>query len=336
MRIKLNVRLLFVLTVLGLKITPSSGQQNIQLTQYIFNSLSVNPAYAGYKEEWYGQMALRKQWAGIDDAPKTGLVSVDGILDPEKKRMGIGVQLGSDRLGPQSSTSGYLNYAYRLQLNAEDTRRLSFGIGAGMTQYSIDYSKLNPIDGGDQYATQGTESKAVPDFRFGVYYYTPKVYVGASVLDLFAGGSKEALNGGAVADGVVIYKRHLYLISGLLLDLNPQTKFRPSLLIKEDFKGPTSLDLNSMVIFRDKFWVGASYRTGVKLWKKGFEQGQGISSTNSIAAVALLSINNTLRIGYSYDYTTSSLNSVENGSHEITMGMSLSKKSLRVLSPRFF
>jgi type IX secretion system PorP/SprF family membrane protein len=334
-KIKFN-KLGLVLILLSLKFTPSQGQQNIQLTQYIFNSLSINPAYAGYKEDWYGQMALRKQWAGIEDAPKTGLVSIDGILDSKKKRTGIGLQLGSDRLGPQSSTSGYINYAYRLQLDADDTKRLSFGVGAGMTQYTIDYSKLNPIDGGDQYATQGTDSKAVPDFRFGVYYYSPKLYLGASVLDLFAGGAKGAFNGGAVAEGVVIYKRHLYLIGGLLLDINSQTKFRPSLLIKEDFKGPTSLDLNSMVIFNDKFWMGGSYRTGVKLWNKNFQQGQGISSTNSVAAVALLSLNNSFRIGYSYDYTTSSLNSIENGSHEITLGMTLTKKSMRILSPRFF
>lgn len=336
MKMNIKNKILLVLAILSIKFTPSFSQQNIQLTQYIFNSLSVNPAYAGYKEDWYGQMALRKQWTGIEDAPKTALVSVDGLLDPEKKRMGIGLQFGGDRLGPQSSTSGYINYAYRLQLNEEDSKRLSFGIGAGITQYSLDYSKLDPIDGGDEYATQGTDSKAVPDFRFGVYYYSPKLYIGASVLDLFSNGNKGTFSSSMASDGVVVHKRHLYLISGLLLDLNAQTKLRPSLLIKEDFKGPTSLDLNSMVIFNNKFWIGASYRTGVKLWKKDFEEGQGISSSNSIAALAMFSINNSFRIGYSYDYTTSSLNSIENGSHEITLGMSLSKKSLRILSPRFF
>jgi len=330
MKRNFNIEFGLLLIILSLKPTTSLAQQNIQLTQYIFNSMSVNPAYAGYREDWYGQMALRNQWAGIDDAPRTGLVSIDGILDPERKKIGIGLQLSSDRVGPQSSTSVHINYAYRLQLNSEDTKRLSFGIGAGMTQYTLDYNKLNPIDGGDQFATEGTNSRATPDFRFGVYYYSPKVYVGASMMGLTAGIAQ------SVSNGVEIYKQHIYLISGLLLDINSQTKFRPSLLIKEDFRGPTSLDLNSMFIFKDKFWVGASYRTGVKLWNKDFNQGQSISNINAVAALVMLSINNSLRIGYSYDYSTGILNSFDNGSHEITLGMSLSRKSTRVISPRFF
>src|SRR5690606_37316609 len=93
------------------------AQQNIQFTQYIFNSMSVNPAYAGYKEEWFLQLGLRSQWTGLDGAPQTGLLSVDGLLDPRgHKRHGIGLQVTADALGPQRATSAYANYAFRLQL----------------------------------------------------------------------------------------------------------------------------------------------------------------------------------------------------------------------------
>ncbi|WP_158800642.1 PorP/SprF family type IX secretion system membrane protein, partial [Pedobacter sp. L105] len=92
------------------------AQQNIQFSQYIFNTMSVNPAYAGYKEEWFAQMALRNQWVGLPGAPKTGQVSIDGILDPQTTKHGVGLQITSDQLGAQSSTSITLNYAYRLQL----------------------------------------------------------------------------------------------------------------------------------------------------------------------------------------------------------------------------
>ncbi|MBC8051775.1 MAG: type IX secretion system membrane protein PorP/SprF [Sphingobacteriaceae bacterium] len=310
---------------------PSFAQQNIQLTQYIFNSLSVNPAYAGYKEQWFAQMALRNQWTGIEDAPKTGHVSVDGILDPDTKKMGIGIQIGADRLGPQSSTSAYVNYAYRLQLDDRGKKRLSFGIGAGVSQLAVDYSKLTPIDGGDDFATQGQTSKFVPDFRFGVYYNSPKWYIGASALDLLSSQTKDA-----TAEGIILNKRHLYLISGLLLDINPETRIRPSFLVKEDFKGPTSLDLNSMVIFRDKFWIGASYRTAVKLWKKNYENGQSLSTANSVAGIAQFFISPAFRIGYSYDYSMSRLSSIESGSHEITLGLTFSQNNSRILTPRFF
>jgi type IX secretion system PorP/SprF family membrane protein len=332
----INIKGLLGIFLVIIQLSPATAQQNIQFTQYIFNTLSVNPAYAGYKEQLFGQMALRSQWSGIEDAPRTGQISVDGIIDSETKRMGFGVQLGADKLGPQSSTSAYLNYAYRLQLDAEDTKRLSFGIGAGVTQYSINYSKLTPIDEDDQYATQGESGNFVPDFRFGVYYYSPKWYLGASIMDLLSNGTKGSLNSTELSQGVIAHKRHLYIISGMLLNINSEVKLRPSLLLKEDFKGPTSLDINSMVIFNDKFWIGASYRSGIKLWKKSFDEGQGISSSNSVSGVAQFYINEVFRVGYSYDYSLSSMRAIENGSHELTLGVSLSPKTLKLLSPRFF
>ncbi|WP_207425767.1 type IX secretion system membrane protein PorP/SprF [Pedobacter sp. SYSU D00535] len=314
----------------------AKAQQTIQFTQYIFNSLSVNPAYAGYKEEWFAQMALRKQWAGIEDAPNTGQISLDGVLDPERKRMGLGLQIGADKLGAQSTTSLYLNYAYRLQLNEEDTKRLSFGIGAGLSQYALDYSKLNPIDGGDQYATQGESSNFVPDFRFGIYYYSPKWYAGASVLDLLANGTNGSISSDELSQGAIKHKRHVYFQTGMLFNLNPEIKLRPSLLAKEDFKGPTSVDLNTMLIFKERIWIGASYRTSAKLWEKKFEDGLKISKASSIAGVAQLFISDAFRVGYSYDYSMNQLNDIESGSHEITLGLTLARRSYRLLSPRFF
>src|SRR5690606_40072810 len=94
-----------------------TAQQEIHFTQYIFNTLSVNPAYAGYKEQWFAQMALRNQWAGIDGAPKTGQFSIDGIVSPVTRNVGLGLQVTSDKLGPQANNTIYLNYAYRVRLN---------------------------------------------------------------------------------------------------------------------------------------------------------------------------------------------------------------------------
>lgn len=315
------------------------AQQNIQFTQYIFNSMSVNPAYTGYKEEWFGQLGLRSQWVGLEGAPQTGLLSIDGIVDPVNKRHGLGLQVTADKLGPQSATSAYANYAFRLRLNEEDTQRLSFGIGAGVTQYSLDGAILDPIDGSDQVVPAGKISNWVPDIRFGMYYYNPKWYAGVSVMDLLSGDqSNNIFRWDNTTTDNIRRKRHLYFIGGALFDLSKGLKLRPSLLVKEDFKGPTSLDLNAMFIFGDRFWLGAGWRTGVTVFEREYNRvsGNRLGGRNSFSAVTQIYVTNALRIGYSYDHIVSSLSNVQNGSHEVTLGVTLGPKAQRILSPRFF
>jgi type IX secretion system PorP/SprF family membrane protein len=322
-----------------------NAQQNIQFTQYIFNSLTVNPAYAGYKEEWFAQLALRNQWVGINGSPKIGQLSIDGIIDPTHKRMGLGLQLTADKLGPQAATSAYANYAFRLRLNQMDTKRLSFGIGAGVTQYRLDGTKLQSGSGennNDPGLRYGRESEFVPDLRFGIYYSSPDFYFGASVMDLLSSRLNESLFKQENNPFTIARTRHLYVIAGTLFDIDTDLKIRPSILVKEDFKGPTSIDLNAMVIFADRFWIGGGYRTGVKLWKKEFEQDgnaqrqMNLSKLNSFSGVAQFYISERIRIGYSYDYMLSELSNLQNGTHEISIGLTFPQKGQRLLSPRFF
>ncbi|WP_257668784.1 PorP/SprF family type IX secretion system membrane protein [Parapedobacter tibetensis] len=315
------------------------AQQNIQFTQYIFNSMSVNPAYAGYKEEWFGQLGLRSQWVGLDGAPQTGLLSIDGVVDPLRKRHGVGLQVTADKLGPQAANAAYLNYAFRLQLNTEDTRRLSFGVGAGATQYSLDGTQLDPLHLGDQALPPNKISNFVPDVRFGIYYYSPRWYAGASVMDLLSGDqSNNIFRWDNTTTDNIRRKRHLYFIGGALVDLSDGLKLRPSLLVKEDFKGPTSLDVNAMFIFGDRFWIGGGWRTGVTVFQKDYQRvtGSSLSSRNSFSVVTQLYATDDLRIGYSYDHVLSRLSSVQNGSHEVTLGITFGKRYRRMLSPRFF
>ncbi len=317
----------------------SRAQQNVQFTQYIFNSMSVNPAYTGYKEEWFGQLGLRSQWVGLEGAPQTGLLSIDGVVDPANKRHGLGMQVTADKLGPQSATSAYANYAFRLRLNEGDTQRLSFGIGAGVTQYSLDGSVLDPIEGGDQVLPAGKISNWVPDVRFGVYYYNPKWYAGVSVMDLLSGDQSNNIFrwDGTTTDNIR-RKRHMYFIGGALFNLGNGLDLRPSLLVKEDFKGPTSVDVNAMFIFGRRLWLGAGWRTGVTVFKREYNRvsGNSLSGRNSFSAITQLYVTDALRIGYSYDHIVSRLSSVQNGSHEITLGITFGRKEQRILSPRFF
>lgn len=313
---------------------PVQGQQNIQFTQYVFNSMSVNPAYAGYKEELFAQLGLRSQWVDLEGAPQTGLLSLDGLLDLYgARRHGGGIQLMADQLGPQTATSAYLNYAYRLRLDREDTQRLSFGVGAGVTQYSLDGTKIIVLDDGDQALPTGKISNFVPDLRFGIYYHNARWYAGISLMDLLSGNSSDNLfRWDQTTTDHIRRRRHLYIIGGMLVDLNESVKLRPSLLYKDDFMGPPSLDISAMAIFGDRLWLGGGIRTGVSAFRRDYQRftGNRLSGMNSISFLMQIFVTERLRIGYSYDYMLSRLNGLQNGSHEVTLGVTLGRPLDRV------
>ncbi|EHQ28739.1 PorP/SprF family type IX secretion system membrane protein [Mucilaginibacter paludis] len=308
------------------------AQQTVQFSQYVFNGLALNPAYAGYKDDLTLNLSSRIQWVGINDAPKTGVASVDGLLNSSgNKNVGLGLIATFDQLGPESTTSVYANYAYRLRLDALDTKRLCFGIGFGAIQYRLDGTKFNATDAGDSEITTGIASNITPDFRFGVYYYTPKVYVGASVFNLLSG------TGTNLVDNIQLAKqvRTAYLTGGALLPLSETIDLKPSFMIKEDFKGPTNLDIGGYIAFNKAVWLGTSYRTGVQIWNKNNLQS-GLDQSDAVAAIVQFYVNDHFRIGYSFDFTTSKLAGSQNGSHEFSLSISFPGKKQRVVSPRYF
>jgi type IX secretion system PorP/SprF family membrane protein len=150
----LTVALLLCLTA------GAHAQQSVQFSQYIFNGISVNPAYAGYKDVLNLNAMYRQQWSGFPGAPTTGGVSLDGPLKRPNREtnVGLGVQAMMDNLGPQKAISLYGSYSYRIRLDEEDTRRFCLGIGIGATQYSLNGSDLEYIDQGDRIIPDGSAS----------------------------------------------------------------------------------------------------------------------------------------------------------------------------------
>ncbi len=305
------------------------AQQTIQFSQYQFNGLAVNPAYAGYKEDWTLNMSSRLQWTGFEGAPKTNVISVDGVTNAESKTVALGLLLVNDRLGPENNTSAYANYAYRLRLDAEDTRRLSFGLAAGLTQYRVDGSKFNAADITDAVLINGDQRTLHADFRLGVYYSSTGFYAGASLLNMFPQ---------TVSASNVLYinqARALYVTAGMMIPLSASVDWKPSVMLKEDFKGPTNADIASYLLFDKRFWLGVAYSTGVTLYNKTNLQN-GLDKSDAVTTMVQFAVSDYFRLGYSYDFTTSKLAGYQTGSHELSLSLGFRRKRPRMVSPRYF
>lgn len=295
------------------------AQQDVQFSQYVFNGLSVNPAYAGYREELYLHSTYRQQWAGFQGAPQTGTVAMDGVTDVYTKRVGLGGQVTWDRLGPQESIALYGSYAYRIPM-ANDSR-LSLGLGLGVTQYAVDGSSRKYVDADDPALTLGKQSTLVPDARFGIYYNTYRTFIGFSIMDLFSAytGGKMYFGNGTLYS-TLRKSRHIYLSGGTVIYLNNDIKLKPSVMIKEDLKGPTNIDLNVFVLLQERLWLGASYRAGMNLWGKT-ALTSSVDPGTAISVMAEVFVSDNMRLGYSYDLSTNGISRYQRGSHELSIGI---------------
>ncbi|MEO8795054.1 MAG: type IX secretion system membrane protein PorP/SprF [Daejeonella sp.] len=294
----------------------ASAQQDAQFSQYIFNGIYINPAYAGYKEQVFLQSSYRSQWTGVEGAPQTASVAIDGITD-YTRNVGVGLLIAHDELGAQSNLSAYANYAYRLQVGRLESSRLAFGLGAGAMQLGLDGNKLHSIDPTDAYVPQSNQTIIIPDARAGVYFSDRNYFAGFSVDNLLAQYMKKEDD---VTVLTPIPKPHYYLTGGALLEINPLMKFKPSFLIKEDRAGPTSIDLNAFMLFNERFWLGGFYRTSVKLYNKDYLQ-KDLRKSSAVGVIAEIFASEKLRIDYSFDYSLNKLRNYNYGSHEISIGI---------------
>lgn len=312
------------------------AQQQIQFSQYVFNPLTVNPAYAGYRGDVYVSSIFRRQWVNIPGAPESAALSVDGVRLKNNESVGWGFQLLADKLGPQNATSFYGNYAYRIQLDHEDTKRLCLGIGFGATQYRVDGNALKYVDENDQAIPVQNQSRIVPDANFGVFYYSPKSYIGVSVMDMFSPYNIDfGYNFNNNRYSTMTRSQHLYLNAGTLLSLSDQVKIKPSFMWKEDFKGPSNVDLTLFALLEEKLWIGGSYRTGFSLWNKK-HLARDLDRTDAVSLITEIFLTDKIRVGYAYDHMLNGLNNYQNGSHEISIGIRFTKPQGRTISPRYF
>lgn len=306
---------LFKLTILLIMFTPKAhAQQDAMLTQYMFNGLFVNPAYAGSHEYWSTSFTYRNQWSGanFEGAPQTAVAAVDGPI--RGKNMGLGFVMMHDRLGVTRANTAMANYAYQLKLN--ESSKLAFGVNAGVTQYDARLNDVLVWDEQDEvYANNLT--KIVPRIGAGAYFFSEKYYAGISVPTLLAydDGTDFSID----VSKASFLRRHYLLTGGVVFDVSENVKFKPSILVKYVKNAPVEGDLNFSAVFKDAFWVGASYRTN-----------------DAVALLLQYQSNAYFRIGYSYDITISGLRGYQNGSHEIMIGVDFGKDLKKVKTPRYF
>jgi type IX secretion system PorP/SprF family membrane protein len=297
-----------ILTTIALTVTSlvTFAQQDAQFSMNMFNRLSVNPGYAGTNQALCGVLLYRQQWTSFPGAPKTGLLSVDfgPILHG-----GIGLTVDQDQLGFDKTLKAKLAYSFHWHLGA--TGVLGIGLDAGMIQKSIKGDFIAP-DGTT--AANGTDL-AIPwngtaattyDVGFGLYYTTPKLYIGLSSLHLPEQDLKKTHTEAPSFDFNYKVARHYYVMAGYTFNIGNQFKVTPSVLAKSDASS-TQLDINLLAKWNNLIFLGASYRL-----------------TDAIVGIVGLErdINprTTARFGYSYDVTTSAIKNHSNGTHEIMLG----------------
>ncbi|OMQ08296.1 type IX secretion system membrane protein PorP/SprF [[Flexibacter] sp. ATCC 35103] len=286
------------------------AQQDAQFTQYMYNTININPAYAGSR----GVMSIfglyRTQWVGLDGAPETSSFSVN---TPVGNNVGLGVSLVNDKIGPTNENNLSADFSYSIPTSA--TAKLSFGIKGSANIFKLDPTKLRPENQGDP-QFQDFQNKFTPNVGAGVYWHTDKAYVGLSVPNFIQTNRYDD-------NDVAIYKDRInyYFIAGYVFDLDryETIKFKPALLTKMVEGSPLQVDASANFMFNDKFVIGVAYR-----WSA------------SVSALAGFQITDSLYIGYAYDRETTKLVNYNSGSHEIFLRFEFLNKYGRITSPRFF
>lgn len=289
------------------------GQQDPMYAQYMFNTQTINPAYAGTWGYVGFQALARSQWIGAEGAPSTQTFSFQ--MPFNNYNMGLGLNIINDRIGLERRLSVTADYSYRLKLNT--STNLWMGIKGGFSNYSHNLSAhtLYPDGISDPAFAVDIKNKFLPNAGIGFLVQNPDYYIGLSAPKLIQTKYENEGNNFIVYGEV----SHFFLIAGYVYPLVENIKFKPTLLVKAAIGSPPEADLSANFLLKEKFWIGATYRTG-----------------NSFGFIAQWLIENNLRIGYAIDISTSAVKNISFTSHEIMVSYELRFLDQKVISPRFF
>lgn len=309
-------------------LTNVQAQQDPQFTQYMYNTMSVNPAYAGSKGHTVITALGRTQWVGFEGAPDSQTLSYDTPLNVGG--LGLGVNLTNDKLGPSEEFYLDANVSYAIETSKDGN--LAFGLKLGGRVLNIDWSKGEYKDQGDHTFLHNVHNKFLPTVGAGIYFYKPKWYVGLAVpnflrtehYDINKKDIQDAIRNSTNPQYQKDMKRmaeerlHFFLIAGYVFDLSDSIKFKPAALVKGVAGAPLIADVSANFLFNNRFRAGLAWR-----WD------------DSVSALLGVQINRSFHIGYAYDLMTNNYRATNSGTHEIMLRYEVLGK-MAMKSPRFF
>ena len=274
---------------------PANAQQLPLYSEYMFNILEINPAYAGFRNSIQFTSSFRKQFNGIKSSPQTAIGSFD--MPVGDTRVGVGVRIFDDRFSV-TKTFG-LQSAYSYHIETGESSKLYMGLQAGVLKYKASLTDLIISDGGDP-NFQDDQTTFVANFGAGLFFSTEKFYAGLSAPNFIRTNLRSSNI--AVTTNDVKQNMHFFFNSGVLLYMNDDFVLRPSTLIRGVEGLPLQFDISGTVFFREMIAVGLTYRTN-----------------SAIAGLLNFKVNSQFSVGYAYDYNTSRLRDFNKGTHEILL-----------------
>lgn len=301
----------FILLSLGLlfvSINEVFAQQEAQYTQYMYNPMSINPAYVGSRNSMNIQSLYRTQWVGLDGAPQTLNFGIHSPI--AMSAVGVGLGFTSEKIGPSSQSVIDANFSYTIPINTDVL--LSFGVKAGVSLLSVDPNKLLIRDPGDH--NLELKDYHAPIIGTGLYLYSEDWYIGLSTPNIL-----ETKYYNDVQVSTAIKKSHAYLMGGYIFTINPNLQLKPAFMTKYVAGAPISLDLSANALIQEKLILGLGYRLDA-----------------SISGLAGFQINENILIGYAYDYETADISRYSSGSHEIFLRFELKTRQCPIVRTRFY
>lgn len=296
-----------------------NAQQDAQYTQYMYNTLSVNPAYAGSRGALSVAALHRSQWVGLDGAPTSQTLNFN---TPVSERVGIGLSIVNDEIGNGTNQDTYFDGVVSYTVPTSDYGKLSFGLKAGGHFLNVDFNQLRNFQNEVNASTPvNIDRKFSPNFGAGIYYHTNKFYAGLSVPNFLQTEHFERSGNSGGTSFLGRERMNLYLISGYVFDLNYDFKFKPAVLFKAVSGAPLQADISGNFLFREKFSFGAAYR-----WSA------------SVSALAGMQLTDQFMVGLAYDRETTDLGGTQfnDGSFEIFLRYEFKASFDKILTPRFF
>ncbi|RYC71679.1 MULTISPECIES: PorP/SprF family type IX secretion system membrane protein [Spirosoma] len=311
-----------LLLILGIGSSQVRAQQDKMFSQYMFNMMALNPAYAGSRDVLSMSALYRNQWTGVQGAPQTATFTMDMPLNQE--RVGIGLQLYGDRYGVMEEAGAFASYAFRIKVGQRTT--LALGLQGGASSYRANLAEVitNP-DGSIDPAFAQNISKVLPNFGTGIYLSNDRSYLSLSVPRLI----KNKLSEYNVGDLRSVQARHAFAAAGFVVGISPAVKMKPSVLVKYAEGAPLGFDGNINFWFADRIAIGASIRRNqFSTWTD--------YSTDAIVGMLEVQLTDQFRFGYAYDRTMNGLRSIAPSSHEVMLRYEFGFGKNRILTPRYF